>query len=169
MLVQKFENNQFELNTREMQPMLKDKFPNNNVLIQKNVTTWEEAIEVVAKPLLKENIIEKSYIDAMIHSVKKYGPYIVIGEHVALAHARPEDGVNKLGISVATLAPPIEFGSADLDPVKIIFCLSAVDAYSHLNIMKELIHLIHDGGRLDRLIAAKTKKEFKQILFEEID
>lgn len=169
MLVQKFENNQFELNTREMQPMLKDKLPNNNVLIQKNVTTWEEAIEVVAKPLLKENIIEKSYIDAMIHSVKKYGPYIVIGEHVALAHARPEDGVNKLGISVATLAPPIEFGSADLDPVKIIFCLSAVDAYSHLNIMKELIHLIHDGGRLDRLIAAKAKKEFKQILFEEID
>ncbi len=72
----------------------------------------------------------------------------VIGKHMALAHARPEDGVNKLGVSVATIEQPIDFGNPEMDPVKIIFCLAAVDSYSHLNIMKELIELINNEVKL---------------------
>lgn len=56
----------------------------------------------------------------MIRAVNDYGPYIVIGKHMALAHARPEDGVNKLGVSVATIEQPIDFGNPEMDPVKII-------------------------------------------------
>lgn len=37
----------------------------------------------------------------MIESVEEYGPYIVIGPHLALAHARPEDGSLKLGLSLS--------------------------------------------------------------------
>jgi mannitol operon transcriptional antiterminator len=115
--------------------------------------------------LIKANVIEKRYVKAMIHSVEEYGPYIVIGKHLALAHARPEDGVNKLGISVATIDTPINFGNSDMDPVKIIFCLAAVDAYSHLNIMKELIELINDEPKLNQLIECTDVQAFKQLLF----
>ena len=146
--------------------MLKDVLMDNHILINKNVSSWEEAIEAVALPLLKEEVIEKKYVEAMIHSVKEYGPYIVIGKHLALAHARPEDGVNQLGISVATIKQPVNFGNKEMDPVKIIFCLAATDSYSHLNIMKELVDLINDEEKLESLINSTGIEEFKNNLFQ---
>lgn len=149
--------------------MLKDILTDNHIMIKEKASTWQESIELVAKPLIKENTIEKRYVDAMIHAVEEYGPYIVIGKHLALAHARPEDGANKLGISVATIDHPINFGNSDMDPVKIIFCLAAVDSYSHLTIMKELIELINDESKLNQLIECTTINTFKQLLFSETE
>ncbi|PQF22884.1 BglG family transcription antiterminator [Enterococcus mundtii] len=161
-----FEQNHLEINKREIQPMLKDILTDNHILIQEHVDNWQEAIERVAKPLLKENIVESSYVDAMVRAVEEYGAYIVIGKHLALAHARPEDGVNKLGVSVATIHQPVDFGNEEMDPVKIIFCLAAVDSYSHLTIMKELIELINDETKLTRLIESPNVDSFKKRLFK---
>ncbi|OBS61053.1 transcription antiterminator BglG [Enterococcus mundtii] len=161
-----FEQNHLEINKREIQPMLKDILTDNHILIQEHVDNWQEAIERVAKPLLKENIVESSYVDAMVRAVEEYGAYIVIGKHLALAHARPEDGVNKLGVSVATIRQPVDFGNEEMDPVKIIFCLAAVDSYSHLTIMKELIELINDETKLTRLIESPNVDSFKKLLFK---
>jgi mannitol/fructose-specific phosphotransferase system IIA component (Ntr-type) len=119
----------------------------------------------VSEPLINERVIEPRYVTAMIDSVKEYGPYIVIGKYIALAHARPEDGVNRLGVSVATINEPIAFGNEENDPVKIIFCLAAVDSYSHLNIMKSLIALINDEEKIDRLSKETDVDRFKEILF----
>lgn len=160
-----FERSNLEINKREIQPMLKDILTDNHIMIKEKAATWQESIELVAKPLIKESIIEKRYVDAMIHAVEEYGPYIVIGKHLALAHARPEDGANKLGLSVATIDRPINFGNSEMDPVKIIFCLAAVDSYSHLTIMKELIELINDESKLNQLIDCTTIASFKQLLF----
>ncbi|MCB5951473.1 PTS sugar transporter subunit IIA [Enterococcus sp. BWT-B8] len=162
-----FERNSLEINKREIQPMLKDILTDNHIMIKKNASTWQDAIELVAKPLVKDDIIEKQYVDAMVRAVEEFGPYIVIGKHLALAHARPEDGAKKLGLSVATIEHPINFGNPDMDPVKIIFCLAAVDSYSHLNLMKELIALINDESKLNQLINCTNMTQFKQLLFSE--
>lgn len=160
-----FINHQLKINQEEVQPMLEDVLNESGILLNVPSTSWEEAIEDVAEPLVKSQVIDPEYISAMIDSVKEFGPYIVIGKNLALAHARPEDGVNKLGISVLTLENPIAFGHDENDPVKIIFCLAAVDSYSHLNIMKNLITLIHDEAKVQRLTEATTKKEFQEILY----
>lgn len=162
-----FDQNHLKINKRELQPMLKDVLKKSDILLLEKCPDWESAIQQVACPLLKENAIEESYIDAMIASVKEFGPYIVMGKHLALAHARPEDGVNKLGISVATLAEPVVFGNEENDPVKIIFCLAAVDSFSHLNIMKSLIELINDETKIDRLAQCTTVADFETILYED--
>ena len=146
--------------------MLQDILRDKNIILNQECEDWKEVIEQVSLPLVKEQVIEARYIDAMIKSVEEYGPYIVIGKHLALAHARPEDGVNKLGISVMTLKEPIKFGNEENDPVKIVFCLAAVDSYSHLNIMKSLVELINDKQKVERLIHADNLAIFKQELFE---
>lgn len=147
--------------------MLKDVLKKSDILLLEKCPDWESAIQRVACPLLKENCIEESYVNAMIDSVKEFGPYIVMGKHLALAHARPEDGVNNLGISVATLAQPVVFGNEENDPVKIIFCLAAVDSFSHLNIMKSLIDLINDEAKINRLTNCTNVSEFEKILYDE--
>ncbi|MGM0168410.1 hypothetical protein IGI39_004165 [Enterococcus sp. AZ135] len=160
-----FDQNHLTINKKEIQPMLEDVLKDSNILLNEKVATWEESIRRVSEPLVAEEVIEPSYVTAMIDSVKEYGPYIVIGKHIALAHARPEDGVNQLGISVATINSPIEFGNEENDPVKIIFCLAAIDSYSHLNIMKSLIALINDEEKVDRLSRETDIERFKEILY----
>ena len=160
-----FDQNHLTINKKEIQPMLEDVLKDSNILLNQQVNTWEESIRRVSEPLITQQVIEPSYVTAMIDSVKEYGPYIVIGKYIALAHARPEDGVNQLGISVATIDEPIEFGNEENDPVKIIFCLAAIDSYSHLNIMKSLIELINDEEKVDRLSRETDIERFKEILF----
>ncbi|MGX7418063.1 BglG family transcription antiterminator [Carnobacterium gallinarum] len=160
-----FDKNHLKINKKELQPMLKDVLKDSDILLLEECQNWEEAIQRVSIPLLQEKVITESYVKAMIASVQEFGPYIVIGKHLALAHARPEDGVNQLGISVATFREPIVFGHEENDPVKIIFCLAATDSYSHLNIMKSLIELIHDEAKVERLISCKDVEAFKEILY----
>jgi mannitol operon transcriptional antiterminator len=160
-----FKKHHLKINTREIQPMLQDILKDSNILLKQGCKDWKEAITIAARLLVKEDVIEERYIHAMIKSVEEFGPYIVVGKHLALAHARPEDGVNKLGISVMTLKEPVNFGNKDNDPVKIVFCLAAVDSYSHLNVMKNLIELINDEEKLDQLIKAEDLNTFNQVLY----
>ena len=162
-----FKDNHVEINEREVQPMLKDLINDQQILLQQKADDWENAIRLSAKPLLDEDYITEHYVQAMIDSVKKFGPYIVIGPSIALAHARPEDGAKKLGVTITTLAKPINFGNPDNDPVKIIFCLAAIDNYSHLNVMKAIVQLINDQQKVDQLAQQTDIQQFKTILFNE--
>ncbi|WP_239720620.1 MULTISPECIES: BglG family transcription antiterminator [unclassified Mammaliicoccus] len=162
-----FEINNFNFNDKEVQPMLDEVLENHHVLLDETCSDWKNAIKMVSKPLLDDGIITSQYQDAMINSVEEYGPYIVIGKHIALAHARPEEGANALGVSIATLNPNIEFGNEINDPVKIIFCLSATDSFSHLNIMKSIVSLVRNEEKVDKLLSFKDKDEFINYLLEE--
>jgi transcriptional antiterminator/mannitol/fructose-specific phosphotransferase system IIA component (Ntr-type) len=164
-LEQLFEKNKIIINKRGVQPMISEILKDRQILLNKEAENWEDAIKLVAQPLLEEHYIKEEYITAMIHAVKTYGPYIVVGKGVALAHARPEDGVNKLGLSIMTLANPICFGHEDNDPVKIIFCLAAVDNFSHLNIMKSIVNTINQEWKIDQLLSQKDLENFKKFLF----
>lgn len=145
--------------------MIKDILKDTDIIIQAKASGWEDSIKLVSQPLLDDGTITDQYVTAMIDTVKEFGPYIVIGPHLALAHARPEEGANRLGLSVATLEEPVSFGHETNDPVKIIFCLSAIDSFSHLNIMKNLIDLINDEEKIDQLTEVKSEEAFKQLLF----
>lgn len=159
-----FKENQFSVNKRELQPMIQDILEDEHIILQAEANDWQDLIQIVSQPLIKDETITQQYVQAMIQSVNDFGPYIVIGKHLALAHARPEDGANKLGLSVATVKDPVCFGNTENDPVKIIFCLSAVDSFSHLNIMKYLVQLINDEEKTKQLDEVTTIEDFKKIL-----
>lgn len=145
--------------------MLQDLLTDDKIQIHITANNWCEAIEKTSQPLIKNKSINDDYVVAMEESVKKFGPYIVIGPGIALAHARPEDGVAKLDVSVASLAEPIKFGNKANDPVKIIFVLSAIDSYSHLNVLKAIVDLINKPNKIEELFNKEDKASFKKTLF----
>ena len=161
-----FIKNGLSINKREVQPMIQDILMDCNILISEQKLDWKEAIAYSASSLLKSGVIDENYIRSMIHSVEEFGPYIVMAPHMALAHARPEDGVNELGFSVSIFKNPVSFGDEDEQQVSVIFCLSAVDSYSHLNIMKSLVNLIRSTDKIERLSRANNKEEVKKILLD---
>ena len=140
--------------------MLMEKVTLDDIEIGIQVNDWEDAIRKSSKILLDKGAIEQSYVEAMIKVVKDNGPYIVLGKHLALAHGRPECGVNKMGLSFTTLATPVEFGSKEFDPVKLIITLAATDSESHVGLLSELADVLMDQDRMEVLFNAKTKEEF---------
>ena len=78
----------------------------------------------------------------MGNSLEQNGGYMVISKGVALPHANINCGAKKLAIGITVLEQPIVFGNEKNDPVKYIFCLSAVDKERHLQAMSTLLQLL---------------------------
>lgn len=123
-------------------PLLSEIINENLVKLQVEATNWEEAIRNSTDVLVINGYATPNYINGMIQATKESGPYIVITKNVALPHARPESGAKKIGISIATLKTPVDFGNKVNDPVKYIFGLSALDNQTHLAAMSELAELL---------------------------
>ena len=62
--------------------MLKE-FLKNNIILTDEFDSWELAIKQASEHLLEKNIIKESYVEAMINSVYKNGPYMIIMQHNA--------------------------------------------------------------------------------------
>lgn len=135
-----------------------------NVDVRVSAVDWEDAIRRSAQHLLETGKIEERYISAMIDAVHRVGPYIVLGNHVALTHARPECGVNELSVHFTTLEPPVPFGSEKFDPVSLIITLAAVDADSHLELISELADILMEEEHVERLSNSATRQEFIELL-----
>ena len=125
--------------------------------------SWQDSIRKAAEPLLQENCIEERYIDNMIQSVLKYGPYIVIDKGIALAHARPEDGVRKTSLALVTLDPAVSFGSEN-DPVRIMIVLAASGDNEHVNLLAFLADFLNDEGNIRNMLSAADDTQLKNII-----
>lgn len=125
---------------------------------------WQDAIAKAAQPLIRQKKIEPRYVHAMIEAIEKLGPYIVLGKHVALAHARPECGVNEKGIHFTVLNPPVSFGSEKFDPVRLLITLAATDSESHLELLGELAAVLAEEENIIALSDCSNAEEFLALL-----
>lgn len=138
------------------------------VQIVEEVNGWREAVRVTAAPLLKEEFIQESYIDAMIQNVEEMGAYIVLAPRVAVPHARPEKGVSKTGMSVMKLNTAVDFNvEGEEDPerlVRLIFVLAATDNESHIGILQKLSMILDNDETIDALIESGSIEELVDLL-----
>ena len=134
--------------------------------------TWSESIEIAAKPLLDNKAITQSYIDDMIKSVKELGAYIVLAPHVAVPHARPENNVNQVALSLLSSRSPIDFnqsGEKDADKlVHLVFVLAAKDNSSHLGILQDLSKILDDDQLVNNVLNCKTPHEIWKLITETV-
>lgn len=109
-----------------------------NINVNVSAEYWEDAIRKAGQLLIKSKRIEEDYINSMIDSVKELGPYIVLSQGFALAHAAPnKDTVHEPSLSIVTLENPVEFGSPN-DPVKVVMCLACTDNATHLDLLSRI-------------------------------
>lgn len=75
-----------------------------NIEVNIDVDNWEDAIKSVGYLLMNSKQIEDGYVNSMINSVKELGPYIVLSQGFALAHAAPNtETVHKPSLAIVTL------------------------------------------------------------------
>lgn len=147
-------------------PMLTELLTPDMIQLTDEKMNWEDAIRFAAKPMLDKKIIEPRYAEAMIDKVKQFGPFIHIGKGIALPHARPEDGVNQIGMSLLKVKEPVLLMDDEKHPIQIFVCLAAVDNEAHLRALASLTRVLSNSQKLDQLLNAETKEEILTILTE---
>lgn len=141
--------------------MLKDSLI-GNITLKEKIPDWRQAIRTAAQKLLEKEYIEDKYIGKMIENVEKLGPYIILSDDVAMPHSRPEDGVKKTGISLLKLDEGVDFG--ENSSIRLIFILAAKDSNSHIDMITELVNMLQDDKKLNRVLNSKTENEILENL-----
>lgn len=144
--------------------MLKDLITPDTIRLGVAAKNWEEAIRTAGGLLEESGGIQSSYTDAMINAVKNIGPYMVIMPGLALAHARPEDGVNSICMGLITLSEPVSFGRTQNDPVDIIIAFGAIDHTTHLRALSDLAKLLQLDENLEIIRNASSPEDIIDII-----
>jgi len=141
--------------------MLADYLTPERVRLQVDVPDWRGAVRAGGELLVESGLCEARYVEAMVRAVEQLGPYMVLAPGIALAHARPEDGVLEIGMSIVTLATPVDFGSEANDPVKLVIAFGGVDKSSHIAMLQGLAKFLMTESNQELL---KTADDVAQVM-----
>ena len=138
----------------------------SEMVIQLNVKaeSGEEAIRKAGQLLVNAGKVNESYVDAMVEMSKSIKGYIVLAPGIAMPHARPECGVNSIGISILTLEKPIGFGNVANDPVKLVIALAAKDNKTHIELLQELSAMLDSDNIVKKFTDCTSKEEVMSII-----
>ena len=134
--------------------------------VKVKASNWEEAVMPAGKILLKNKKIEERYIQAMIETVKDMGPYIVMAPGIAMPHGRPSCGVNEIGVAVISLESPVEFGSEEFDPVKVIIAICSKENKAHIDMLQDLTYILNDEELIEKVDSCNNKKELLNLILD---
>ncbi|WP_257349830.1 BglG family transcription antiterminator [Pseudalkalibacillus decolorationis] len=155
--------------TKELRkPMLNELLTEKTIQFKDKVANWEEAIHVAAQPLIDQDSIRSNYVEAMIENVKELGPYIVIAPRIAIPHARPETGVERLGMSLLRLKEPVYFSEQEKHRAQLIIVLAAIDNQTHLKALAQLTEVLSNEENIDRLIAANDSDRVIELINQNV-
>ena len=137
---------------------------NDSIALNVQVKDWQEAIIICTKKLVENGAIEKSYVDAIINSTIKNGPYYIINENVAMPHARPEDGVNKDAFALITLQKPVVFPK-DKRKIQVLISLAATSSDIHVSTaLPQIVAVFESKETTQKILSAKSSKEVLEII-----
>lgn len=128
-----------------------------------SVTSWEEAVRAAGRLLVKCGFAEERYIEGMLSLSRELGPYIVLTPGVAIPHARPEEGADKVGFAAVTLNPPINFGNEFNDPVYLVIGFCSPSAEAHVELLTRIARLLGEEGFLERCKTAQTSQQLADV------
>lgn len=130
--------------------------------LQEEEKPWERAICAAAEPLLACGSIKKRYVEAIIARMVEAGPYMFVTKDLVLAHARPDDGVKHLDLSLAVAPEGIQFEHGKR--ARVILCLAAEDQTKHIGIIRDIRTALSKAAYIDELTRAADAQEVCEIL-----
>lgn len=145
-------------------PMLNELITAETIQFEHHVQDWKEAIRIAAEPLLQKGYVSQDYVTAMIDNVLELGPYVVIAPRIAIPHARPEQGVAQMGMSLLCLKEAVSFAEDGDHDANLIIVLAAVDKQTHLKAVAQLTRLLSGENNLDAILEADSVEPILQLV-----
>lgn len=135
----------------------------NDIELNVPAIDWQDAVRKSGTILVNNGYVTEEYVDAMIQTVKTFGPYIVVAPGLAMPHARSSNGVIKSGISIMTLSGPVKFGNESNDPVHLLIGLAGSNDDLHLKIIQTIATIFEDESMLKKITTCETKAAIAEL------
>ena len=120
--------------------MLSEEYVRTNV----SASDWRQAVNEVGSILVEKGKCDQEFINQMIETVDKLGPYMILLPDVALFHAPPGQYVHEPCLSFVTLKDPVYFSEFENQRIKCAFALGAVDSESHMTSIQQVAMLLQN-------------------------
>ncbi|TFD54188.1 PTS sugar transporter subunit IIA [Cryobacterium frigoriphilum] len=124
---------------------------------------WRAAVTAAGAALERSGATSASYAERMVAVIEEFGAYVVIAPGLALAHARPGTDVLRDGLSVVTLAEPVNFGHPHNDPVSVVVGLAVSSADQHVHFVAELANVFNTATVIPTLAAATDAEGIRSL------
>lgn len=135
--------------------MLKTLLTADVIQVLPSATNWRDAVTQSCQPLINNGSVQPQYVEAIIQSHEAIG-VLCVRSGIAMPHARPENGVNKLSLGLTVIQHGVNFDADENDPIKLLFVLAATDSDSHVGAIAQLAELFDNQEDIDQLINAAT-------------
>ncbi|MCG9580121.1 PTS sugar transporter subunit IIA [Vibrio tubiashii] len=136
--------------------MLSELITSDVIRVHAEASDWKDAVQKSCQALLDNGAVEPIYVEAIFRSHQELGPYYVVGPGMAMPHARPEDGVNRLSLAITVIQNGVNFDSEGNDPVKMLVTLAATDSDSHVGAISKLAELFMNEEHVEQICNAQS-------------
>ncbi len=113
--------------------------------------TWQEAIRLSVQPLVDDQIVDLSYVDAIFASLREHGPYIDLGFGFAVPHAQQQGNVTRSGLAFLRTNVPVLLMNDPNHKIEAFIALAAPDSDSHIELISTLADLLTDEASRSEL------------------
>ena len=130
------------------------------------LSDWERALYTTASPLLVRGSIDEDYVRKIIERLEEAGPYMFVTKDLILAHARPENGVKHLDLSIGIVPDGIKFDEEKT--ARVIFLLVVEDQQKHMGILKDIRKALAKPYQVDELAETGDSHKVCEILWSKL-
>lgn len=135
--------------TEEERIYIYDYVKREDIQILNSCDCWQNAIRQAAEPLVRKDLLAKSYVNKMIEAVNQFGTYMVLTKDTAFVHAGTEDGINDDCTAILVLNNPIMMGDNNRKSVRNFVVLGIKNKYE--NSLLKLIYVFENQKNLEKL------------------
>lgn len=135
-------------------------FNEDNILLDCDVKTKEEAIRLAGEILFKNGYIEKEYIEGMIRRENTISTYIGMGVSIPHGEESVKDKIIKSGISLIRVKDGVQFGE---NKTYLVFGIAG-KGNDHIKILSNIADIVDDENSVKRIMETEDKKEILNII-----
>jgi len=126
---------------------------------------WHDVLAIGCQLLEQDDIIETRYQSEILKLIDQYGPYMLIANDIFLAHAAPNQGSKKIGLSLILLDNPVKITAKNQSVyVTCVFVLSPGLKREHEKALTELIDIVRNTDNVKKLLHAKDAQTVRNII-----
>ncbi|MBS4193756.1 PTS sugar transporter subunit IIA [Lederbergia citri] len=127
-----------------------------NILLQQQVSSKEEAIRLTGKILVERGYVETDYIEKMLEREKLTSTYM--GNFVAIPHGTDDakENVKKSGIVIIQVPDGVDFGGGNI--AKLLIGIAG-KGDEHLEILSNIAIVCSEEENVMKIVNADSKEE----------
>ncbi len=127
-----------------------------NIVLNKELSTMEEAIRFTGQVLVDKGYVEPAYIEKMLEREEMTSTFM--GNSVAIPHGTDDakKEVKKSGLAIVQVPAGVDFGDGNM--AKLLIGIAG-KGDEHLEILSNIAVVVADADNVEKIVNAKTAEE----------